>query len=297
MANFHITKTKIRQLKLPKDFSITDIQIGVPNKKDEALKVGLNKVGDVILPSSKFGIACNKNANGYSYPDKTKPKERRYITTNWIQPFGNEYASSVPCDIYKKCYPIVEVPPTEIEFTLYENPKNEQYVIALLTDSVRNNYLTDVVNIFLEIYGECFVFDDEIDLNNDTKRQRCNWEILPPGELPSVHMKEQLRRKGEKTDTYDVSRLETLERYMAQQVVEGINGFEGYYAYVFEQYCVLESAVYGNATYIIPKENWEFWSQKSKKELFDENVVIEKLIHKENWKWKIFSVMKKLGIK
>lgn len=44
-------------------------------------------------------------------------------------------------------------------------------------------------------------------------------------------------------------------------------------------HCVLESALYGNATYIIPKENWEVLSQKMKKELLDEKIVIEKVIH------------------
>lgn len=52
--------------------------------------------------------------------------------------------------------------------------------------------------------------------------------------------------------------------------------------------------MYGNATYIVPKENWEVLSQKTKKELFDENIVIEKLVHNAKWRWNIANVIKKL---
>lgn len=295
MANYRIcNKKKIRKLNLPKSFDLDAVQLGVAVIEDEAAKVGLNNVGDSVIPSYKFGALCNRNANGYSYPDKTKPKENRYITTNWIQPFGNEYASPVACDIYRPCYPLVKVPPMEIELTLYENEKAEKYVVALLTNVIRQNHLIDVINIFLEIYGECIVFDNEINIDNNTKRHRCNWEILPPGELPSVHLKNQLRHNKENTDTYDMNRLKVLERYEVEQIVEGINGFDGYYAYVFGGFCVLESASYGNATYIVPKENWEIWSQKTKKELFDENIVIEKLVHNANWEWHITKTIRKL---
>ena len=55
-----------------------------------------------------------------------------------------------------------------------------------------------------------------------------------------------------------------MEMYNATTMVEGVNGFKGYYAYLYDNYCVLESAFYGNATYIIPKDNWEELSQKTK---------------------------------
>ena len=78
--------------------------------------------------------------------------------------------------------------------------------------------------------------------------------------------------------------LQSTEKYNSEKIVEGINGFKGYYAFIFSKCCVLESAIYGNATYIIPKENWEILSQKTKKELFDENKVIGKIDHTAKWK-------------
>lgn len=87
-----------------------------------------------------------------------------------------------------------------------------------------------------------------------------------------------------------------MEMYNATTMVEGVNGFKGYYAYLYDNYCVLESAFYGNATYIIPKDNWEELSQKTKRELFDERKVVEKIDHTEKWKQNIARIFKKLGI-
>ena len=152
------------------------------------------------------------------------------------------------------------------------------------------------INLFLEIYGVCYIFDETIQVDKSSRRQRCNWEILPAGELPSKHIKKQLMEHGQKTDTYSIFRLEYMEKFKSEKIVEGINGFNGYYAYVFKNYCVLESAVYGNATYIIPKENWEILSQKTKKELFNAEKVVAKLDHTEKWQKNITSMFNELGI-
>lgn len=293
MAHIKLQQTRIMRWNLPRSFDPKKIQIGVPVISEEASIVNLIEPGDVILPSAEFGPVSSRNAYGYKYPDKTQPKEERYVTTNWVQPFGNSYASAVACDIYKPCYPQIEVPPTEIELTLVEK-EDKQYVAAVLTPEIRADHLVEVVNLFLEIYGKCYIFSDEIEINESTRRRKCNWEILPPGEKPSVHLTNMLRQQGEETDTFDIDRLKTLDCYNVEQIVEGINGFSGYFAYVFSNCCVLESAIYGNATYVIPKENWESFSQKTKKELLDESVVIEKVVHTAHWKGRIRRIIRTL---
>lgn len=60
--------------------------------------------------------------------------------------------------------------------------------------------------------------------------------------------------------------------------------------------CVFESAFYGNATYIIQKNNWEEMSQKTKKELNDEKRIIGKIDHTKNWKKNIANMFKNLEI-
>ena len=188
------------------------------------------------------------------------------------------------------------MPPYGIELQLFKSKDGQLYVIVVLTDEIRANYLKEAINILLEIYGVCYIFDGEIQLDYSSKRQRCNWEMLPPGEMPSRHIKKQLGERGEKTDTYDIFRLEYMEKYNSEKIVEGINGFKGYYAFIFSKCCVLESAIYGNATYIIPKENWEILSQKTKKELFYENKVIGKIDHTAKWKQNVSDKFRMLEV-
>ena len=294
MASYRIAKNRIRKLTLPNGYQNETIQIGVPAGNDEMSILNMQNVGDIVLPSARFGPVCEKNAHGYIYPDKTQPMVRRYVTTIWIQPYGNDNASPVASDVYRKCYPVVDVEPTGIELELFQDQNNARYIIANLTDEIRDNHMVQAINLFLEIFGECYVYSDEFSMATSNKRRRCNWQMLPPGQKPSIHLSSLLREEGENTDSYDVERLRVLDRYDVEQVVEGINGFEGYYAYVFESHCVLESAIYGNATYIIPKENWEELSQKTKQELLDDNVVVAKLIHNERWKCLIRSKMREL---
>lgn len=296
MAQHSIIGKRILKLSLPRGFDLDTIQIGVPVIDDEAKKVGLEREGDIVLPSGKFGIQSKKNAYGYSYVDKTKPKERRYVSTNWIKPFGNDNASPVAVDIYRPCYPRIYVSAYEIELQLYKGENGNRYVIVNLTEEVKKRFMKEAINLLLEIYGVCYIFDNDIRIDESAKRHRCNWEILPAGEMPSKHIEKQLREQGKDINTYDVFRLDYVEKYNAEEIVEGTNGFKGYYAYVFKKYCVLESAVYGNATYIIPRENWETLSQKTKKELFNEGYVIKKIDHTASWKYNISKIFKNLNI-
>ena len=295
MAQYCINKKRIRKINIPKEYDIKQIQLGIPVVGDEARRVGLNNVGDIVLPSWSLGTTCKKNACGYSYADKTKPKERRYVSTGWGYPYGNTSASMHAFDIYKKCYPKIEVEAYGIELCLYENADNQQFVIVDMTDEIREKYMKEAINLMLEIYGKCYVYDGVIRIEKTIKRKRCNWEMLPPGETPSKHIEKQVESMNQNIKAYDIARLNFIEKYNATMVVEGINGFNGYYAYLYEKCCVLESAFYGNATYIIPKDNWEKLSQKTKKELIDEKQLIAKINHTEKWEKDIESMLKKNG--
>jgi len=296
MEQYCIKGKRIRSLCIPKAYDLNKIQIGIPVMDDEAEKVGLVEVGDIVLPSGMFGPQSRKNAYGYTYADKTKEKERRYITTNWIYPYGNTDASKVAVDIYHECYPKIEVEPYGVEMQLFEDENKQQFIIINMTNEIRKQYMKEAINLLLEIYGICYVYNGVVEFEKTIKRRRCNWEILPPGEMPSKHVEKQLKAMNQSTDTYDIERLNYVETYNALEMVEGINGFRGYYAYLYENYCVLESAFYGNATYIIPKDNWEELSQMTKRELIDEKKLVGKINHTEKWKKNLAEIFKNLGI-
>jgi len=281
--SYKIEKTRINKLTLPKGYSLNTLEIGIPVEKDENTKLKLNKVGDTILPSREYGCVCKRNADGYSYADKESPKKYRTVSSFYIAPYGNENADPVLVDITKKCYPVIEVPPTEIEISLYQNEENKKFIIANLAQELRNvETIKKAINIFLEIFRVCYVFNKDIKITPITIK-RYNWDFLPPGEKPSAFIKKQIKSDNSHLKKFDVERLEKLESFKPEQIGQGLNGFSGYYAYIFNKHCFFECAIYGNATYIIKNDNWEALSQKTKKELTDKNYVVEKIIHNENW--------------
>ena len=67
------------------------------------------------------------------------------MSTNWVHPFGNTNASEVAVDIYRPCWPQVEVPPYGIELQLFKSKDGQLYVIVVLTDEIRANYMKEAV--------------------------------------------------------------------------------------------------------------------------------------------------------
>ena len=51
MAQYCINKKRIRKINIPKEYDIKQIQLGIPVVGDEARRVGLNNVGDIVFPS------------------------------------------------------------------------------------------------------------------------------------------------------------------------------------------------------------------------------------------------------
>ena len=269
----------------------TSFKLGVIVTEEKAKEIGFEKVGDCLVPAPKYGNQCNKNANGYTYPDKEKEKVRTYIGTTLVYPYGNTNASMVLADMYRKCYPRVFVKPTEYELMLEINDEKTLFVTWDVKSDSSEEQIATIIKIFKEIFGECYFFENLLTPN--IKRTRVNWRILPPGEKPSVHLENQIKERGKNPYCFDVDRLKTIERYKPLEMIEGLNGFDGYYAYRFENICVLESAQYGNATYIIPIKDWQRSTQMTKDELFEKGLVISKIIHNKQWAKDIYIEIKK----
>lgn len=294
-----ISKKRIISLDFLDKYKNDNIKIGIHVTNNEYEKLGLKEFveGTIIQPSPELGINCNKNANGYSYPDKTKPKEYRVINTiywTWQDWGGNEHSDFV--DISKKVYPKIEVPANNVEFVLTKNKSGELFILAKVDLKTDRDVLKQTINMFLEIFGFCEIFNDDLDLLDiHNKIKRCNWELLPPGvktmALTSIN-NEKERKKGKRPD-YNQSRLDTLDSYKPTEVFVGSGGFTGYYAFVFKNTCFLENGYYGNATYVVPKDKWKELSQLSKQEVLSTTDVIDKVNHTSEWFDKIDILMNK----
>lgn len=290
-----ISKKRIISLKFLEEFDLKDFKIGLQITNDELKRLGIKEFeeGLAIEPSPLFGINCNRNANGDSYPDKTKPKELRVVNTiewTWKDWAGKEYSDFF--DITREVYQRIYTPASNIELLLIKNKNNEQFIIADFSMEKDKIFLKQTINMILEIFGFCEIFTKDLDLiNTKNKIKRCNWELLPKGIRIRIASLAQKGSTGGKRKNFNQFRLDELNSYNPLDVFEGTGGFTGYHAYIFPNTCFLENAIYGNATYVVPKDNWEELSQMSKRDLLSTNKVIDKIDHKSEWTLKIKNLM------
>ena len=280
-----IAQTKI--LKKPQLIDVDDNCFVVVEATEDNLKIlGINKFeeGLTIQPSSKFGIESRRNINGYYKVERNLPKEKRFIRTiYWEWKLYDGSWQSDYRDIYKECYPKTYYEPYGIEMTLLNKENDKKLILTKITSEVD---IKNVINLYLEVFGYCEVLDEKLNsLLATTEFIRRNWEILPPDVKISVkRIKDgQTDDKIKKRKDFNQVRLDTLEKFNPVERNIGRNGFQGYYAYVFDNICILESPIYGNATYVIDRSNWKKASMETKKTLINDKQLLKRIEHNSNW--------------
>lgn len=106
------------------------------------------------------------------------------------------------------------------------------------------------------------------------KSGRMPWEQLNKYMAPIIDKAEEGNKR------FIQERLETLNVYGPDFTAVGRGGFEGYVICGFENQgiYVVESGCYGNATYVFGHD-WEYLSQLTKKEILDDNLQEDRVIH------------------
>lgn len=283
-------------LKVPCTIDINKNHYIVANAStDNLAKLGLSKYeeGITIQPSTKYGITARKNVNGYFVVEKNMSKEERFIRTiywEW-QLYNGDWQSDYR-DIYKECYPKTYYEPFDIEMTLRKNKDGKEMI---LTESTGEKDIKNIINLYLEVFGYCEVLDEKLDsILTDTKYIRRNWEILPPDVKIEVKKSRLTKQKESKRNrkNYNQVRIDTLESYKPIERNIGKNGFQGYYAFIYENICVLESPLYGNATYIVERDSWKKSSMETKKSLISNHKFLKRIEHNSNWFKEIEEVFK-----
>lgn len=283
-------------LKVPNTIDVSKkYYIVVDASTDNLEKLGMNQFeeGITIQPSTKYGITSRKNVNGYFVVEKNMPKEERFIRTiywEW-QLYNGDWQSDYR-DIYKECYPKTYYDPFGIEMTLRKNQNGKEMILTEVTNDID---IKNVINLYLEVFGYCEVLDENLDSSLiNTKYIRRNWEILPPDvklEVQKAKSSKQEESKNKRKD-YNQIRLDTLEGYNPVERNIGRNGFQGYYAFVYENICVLESPLYGNATYIVERDSWKKSSMETKKSLINNHKFLKRIEHNSKWFKKIEEIFK-----
>jgi len=274
------------------------------NDLEKLVAIGFGKElkdGETVLPGV-LGRVSEFNAEGREVTLKSEPKERRYITTlewTWEQWCGGGGTETVTesRDIYRDCYPREFMPPPALELTCAVRGTNEYIVSPIFNfKNMDIDGFKHAVNLFLELFGECEIRQDNLSTLAPPKIKRLNWELLPPGKHPwervQQHTKALVASKHSKYSNIILARQDKITSYAPDEVYVGTGGFSSYVAYVFKskKIVVLESILTGNATYIFD-ENWQQFSMLTKAEILDNAFQEHRLIHSKGWEFRLESVL------
>lgn len=294
-----IKKRRIRDLEsnLPTIKNGQKVVIGVKNLNDKEVqlkKMGFESIdiGTTVLPCPAFGPISRFNANGKNLVHKDKPKETAYRTIEWRwkQWHGKDTIDmSKLVDVPYKRYPRSFIAPPSVELQLTTSTNgNVILVTPVYVMGSQDDVLLHAINLFLEIFGECYVYTENLDEILKTQTTRLNWKILPEGERPWRQLKDELKpiiskaHKG-KRELIE-KRLETINAFEPKFTAVGTAGFAGYIIMGFpsSNTFILESLYYGNATYVLGTD-WESISKLTKAEILNESLHDERIIHRVSW--------------
>jgi len=284
------------------DENVVIILDDVEHHRDKLIKIGFSdslSLGEKILPSI-IGAVSEYNANGIYEKMKELPKEVFYIhRTVDIKDWHGNYHSvsqSVPYKRYQQKF--LESPSQELSILL--NNDNNKIIVSdeIKFNNENKSLIKHTINLFLELFGECIIVDDELFSRQKTPIKRVKWNILPKGEMPWSKLKEPLIELLDKTSIENkndsLKRFEYINGFSPDFVATGNGGFNDYVVFGFtdRKLYVLENSNAGNATYIFSSD-WEVLSQLSKAEILSESLQEYRLIHKRNWRRVIGDILVK----
>lgn len=267
-------------------------------------KIGFSEkleIGERVLPKI-IGSKSRFNAEGKEVPLKNLPKETFYIEREWKwqqwTSFGTEECSRIVW-IPRERYQREHINAPEVELEIKETFDNKKIIISDFIEYSENNYekIKHIINLFLELFGSCDVFDEEFKTKLLSKKiKKLNWRLLKPGIRSWSTLKEELKstidetKKSKKIILED--RLEKINSYSPDFVAIGQAGYSGYVVFGFKDKnkYVLENNSYGNAIYIFD-EKWEIISQLTKSEVFYKNLYLERIIHGPTWKEELNKIL------
>lgn len=254
-------------------------------------------VGETILPSV-IGKITLFNAEGKQIVRRDQPMEtaHRVVEWHWTQWHGKEKIEKSDFrDVPYKRYPREFIEPPALEITYTQNVDDNQPSVtsAKITGWKKNeDKLVHAINLFLELFGECVVLDESKEQALPNDMRRVNWRILPEGEYPFSRIREELKpvinRNKPGNRSFVNKRLERLNSFKPEYTVLGQNGFAGYVvmAYPDRNLYVLESVIYGNATYVLDKD-WQSVSQLTKAEILHASLHKQRIVHLRSWFFKV----------
>lgn len=252
--------------------------------------------GETVLPK-QVGPISRYNAEGKYIIHRDQPKEtvtrqREWTWLEWHGPRRVEQRRIV--DVPYQRYPRTFLAPPSIELTVTHRGEAGAAITTPTIEYARPNddMLLHVINLFLELFGECDLLNEENEAFAPAELRRLNWTVLPPGPMPWEQMQTRLRPILEKAKKGNRPVIEHRLRFVEEQgpafTAVGQAGFLGYVVFGFpmEGVCVVESALYGNATYVF-REDWKRLSRLTKAEIIAGDLHADRIIHSKGWEHRL----------
>jgi hypothetical protein len=260
------------------------------------------EIGETVLPNASLGPVSQFNAEGKYIKHKDQPMETAYRMVEWHwKEFRGRHDTEDMTDwrnVSYPRYPRTYVSAPSVELQIASNAQGSSMLIADPVEYNEDNFDTirHTVNLFLEIFGECQIFGDDLEQIIHSPLIRLNWKILPPGRYPWERLEEHVRplieqaRQGNQVIIED--RFKTINGYNPDFHAVGQAGFYGYVVFGFpaKGIFVFESIFTRNATYVFD-ENWEDLSKMTKAEILSEQLQRDRIIHLRGWHDRILTLL------
>ena len=119
-------------------------------------------------------------------------------------------------------------------------------------------------------------------------RKRLAWTALPTGVQPFAAVLDHFTRIAQSRPerAIDLERLRQIAGLGPDEIWLGRDEFTGYAVFVFRAagVSVLDCPVYGNAIYVIEREQWEVLARRTKVELLrDHSARVRRIVHRGDW--------------
>ena len=265
---------------------------GIQDFSDKLIRIGFStdiSVGEQVLPTIIRSVT-RFNANGGNKIRRDLPKETVYREAEIKDWHGNYHTVDIP---YQR-YPREPIAAPNIELLIRYGADNTPILISpILTNNKRSlSLIKHVINLFLEIFGECEILKSDLLPAFNVHVTRLNWDILPPGNYPweilAPRIAEVVESVTKRKQNLIQNRIKKISDNNINFVAVGKAGFRGYIIFGFENknFFVLESVYTGNATYVLG-QNWKEISQLTKEQILKNNLHEQRIVHSKSWEIEI----------
>lgn len=242
-------------------------------------------IGEQVLPSLR-GRITNFNANGGFTIHRDLPLEKVYRQADIKDWHGDYHTVDIP---YKR-YPRTPIEAPSIELTIVAGANNQNIIRSprLIKGVTPENEVKHIINLFLELFGECDTIQENLLPVFNVPITRLNWNLLPQGSYPWNILRNNIQQAignvGVNKRHLIESRLELISNHNPNFVAVGNAGFRGYIVFGFSNkpFFILESLHSGNATYIFG-QNWQQLSQLTKEQILNQNLQQDRFVHSVGW--------------